>query len=67
MSNWESHDGEHWRQAVPIGKVMLWHPESPGVRVIVRPSFWRRIGIVRSEFATYGEVLRMYREMDPRP
>jgi hypothetical protein len=42
--------------------VELWHPESPGGRVFIRPSFLRRLGIVRSEFATLGEVLAMYRD-----
>lgn len=43
--------------------IRLWHPESPGSRVIVRPSFLRRCGIVRSEFATLGETLKMYKEL----
>lgn len=42
--------------------VTLWHPDSPGVHVTVRPSLLRRLGIVRSPFATLGEVVRMYRE-----
>lgn len=44
------------------GTVTLWHPESPGVKVTVRPCWLRRLGIVRSPFATLGEVLRMYRD-----
>ena len=40
-------------------KICLWHPESPGVKVLVRePSLLRRLGIVRSEFATLGEVCK---------
>lgn len=45
--------------------VRLWHPESPGIKVTVRPSFMRRIGLARSEFATLGEVLDMYRRTRP--
>jgi len=37
--------------------VMLWQPDSPGVRVVVRPCLLRRLGIIRSPFATLGEVL----------
>ena len=43
-------------------RVVLWHPDSPGSRVSVRPCLLRRLGIVRSEFATLGEVLRMYQD-----
>lgn len=40
---------------------MLWHPESPGIRVLVtRPSLLRRAGIIRSEFATLGECLNKH-------
>ena len=42
----------------------LWHPDSPGVRVFIAPSRWRRWGIVRSKFATLGEVKRMYEAME---
>lgn len=36
---------------------VLWHPDSPGVRVLVRrPSLLRRAGIIRSAFATLGET-----------
>jgi hypothetical protein len=41
-------------------KVWLWHPESPGVRVWVYPCLLRRWGIIRSEFATLGEMVRSY-------
>lgn len=41
--------------------VELWHPESPGGRVIVRPCLLRRLGVIRSEFATLGETLRAYK------
>jgi hypothetical protein len=37
--------------------VVLWHPDSPGMRVTVRPCLLRRLGIIRSPFATLGEVL----------
>lgn len=40
---------------------VLWHPESPGVRVFVRrPSLLRRAGIIRSCFATLGETLNKH-------
>lgn len=45
----------------PTLHITLWHPESPGMVVTVRPSWLRRLGIVRSQFATLGEVIRMYR------
>lgn len=36
----------------------LWHPDSPGVRLIVRrPGLLRRLGINRSCFATLSEAL----------
>lgn len=41
--------------------VLLWHPESPGVRVPVRLTWWRRR---RSGFATSGDVLRYYRAVE---
>lgn len=41
--------------------MILWHPESPGMKVDVQPSWLRQMWIVRSEFATSGEVIRMYR------
>lgn len=47
--------------------VELWHPCSPGGRVVVRPCLRRRLGLVRSEFATLGEVLAMYRDAQRRP
>ena len=40
-----------------MSKLCLWHPDSPGTKVLVRePSIFRRLGIIRSEFATLGEV-----------
>jgi hypothetical protein len=48
-------------------RVTLWHPDSPGVRVTVRPSLLRRVGVIRSPFATLGEVARMYRTNRPTP
>lgn len=40
---------------------VLWHPDSPGVRVLVRrPSLLRRAGINRSPFATLGECLNKH-------
>lgn len=44
--------------------IELWHPESPGGRVSIRPCFLRRIGIIRSDFATLGETIAMYKR-DP--
>lgn len=41
--------------------IRLMHPESPGIWLWVQPSFLRRIGIVRSGFATIGETTRAYR------
>lgn len=36
---------------------LLWHPDSPGVKVFVRcPALLRRLGIIRSCFATLGET-----------
>jgi len=46
--------------------VLLWHPDSPGMRVMVKPSLLRRFGIVRAPFATLGEVIRHYREVEKR-
>lgn len=43
-------------------KVLLWHPSSPGMRVLVRPCLMRRLGLVRSDFATLSEVIRSHRE-----
>jgi len=47
--------------------VELWHPESPGIRVLVKPCLLRRLGIIHSPFATLGEVLAMYRAQRPTP
>jgi len=38
---------------------ILWHPDSPGVRLYVpQPSLLRRLGIIRSPFATLGEATK---------
>lgn len=37
--------------------VEVWHPESPGVRVVVRPDWLRRLGLRRSPFASLEEIL----------
>lgn len=37
--------------------VEVWHPESPGVRVTVRPDWLRRLGLRRSPFASPKEIL----------
>lgn len=47
------------------GTVTLWHPDSPGTRVRVRPGLLRRLHIVRSPFATLSEVLRAYQQAKP--
>lgn len=42
----------------------LWHPESPGVRLVVRrPSLLRRAGINRSPFATMGEARNKHTDL----
>ena len=38
--------------------VTAWHPDSPGARVTVWRSWWRRKSV---PFATLSEVLRSYR------
>ncbi len=43
--------------------VLLWHDDSPGTKFVTRPGLLRRLGLVRSEFATTGETRRHYREM----
>lgn len=43
-------------------RVTLYHPDSPGSIVTVRPCLLRRLGIIRSPFATLGEVIRMHRD-----
>lgn len=42
-----------------------WHPDSPGVRLIIRPSWARRLGLIQSPFATLRETLRYYRDLEP--
>lgn len=44
------------------GRQFLWHPDSPGMAMWVRPCWLRRVGVIRSPFATNGEVLRYYRK-----
>lgn len=44
----------------------LRHPESPGMKVIVRPARLRRLGIIRSEFATARETRHVYRDAKRR-
>lgn len=41
--------------------VLLWHPDSPGIRVPVRLTWWR---FRPSGFATISDVLRYYRARD---
>lgn len=43
--------------------LVLWHPESPGVRVPVVRSWWQRLFYPR-KFATISEVLRHYAYQD---
>lgn len=38
-------------------RIVLWHPDSPGVKVSVRPSWLRCFGVVRAEFATLNETI----------
>ena len=38
------------------GRVHLWHPDSPGSRVWVKPCLLRRLRLIRSPFATLGEA-----------
>lgn len=39
----------------------LWHPSSPGVKVLVRrPALLRRVGIIRTPFATLRECLNKH-------
>lgn len=37
--------------------VEVWHPESPGGRVVVRADWLRRLGLRRSPFASLKEIL----------
>lgn len=39
------------------GRVTLWHGDSPGSKLRVKPSLLRRLGFMRSDFATMGESL----------
>lgn len=58
-------EGEWVREFPPIwhddGSVTLWHPDSPGGRLRLRPSWWRRWVAPGSPFATLGEVGRYYK------
>jgi len=41
-------------------KLILWHPESPGMKVTVYRNWLQRL-LYPKDFATLGEVLRMYK------
>ena len=43
--------------------MLLWHPDSPGMRVPVRRGWIGRL-LKPAEFATFGEVLAFYRALD---
>lgn len=45
----------------PKGLYVLWHPDSPGVRVTIVPGLLRRLRIRRSPFATFGEIKKAKR------
>ena len=47
------------------GTVTLWHDDSPGIRLRVRPCLFRRLGLIRHPFTTIGERGRYYREARP--
>jgi hypothetical protein len=49
------------------GTVTLWHDDSPGVRLRVRPCLWRRLGLIRHPFTTLGERGRYYRDRRTGP
>lgn len=56
MKNLQEHDPSLF----PLRRVrLLWHPESPGMRVPVRTLWFRR-----RDFATLSEVLRYYRAVE---
>ena len=39
---------------------VLWHPDSPGTRLLVRsPCLLRRLRVIKSPFATLGEVRKI--------
>lgn len=44
------------------GTVTLWHNDSPGARVRVKPCLARRLGLIRGSFATTSEIFNMYKE-----
>lgn len=47
-------------------RVTLWHPDSPGVKLSVRPSWLRCLGVSRSDFASLGESIHATRKLpDP--
>lgn len=46
--------------------VNLWHPDSPGLHVTVRPCLLRRLGLLRSPFATSGEIRGWHRALKIR-
>lgn len=43
------------------GTVTLWHPDSPGTRIRIRPGFIRRTLRRREPFATLTETIRYFR------
>lgn len=45
----------------PKGLYVLWHPDSPGMRVTIVPGLLRRLRIRRSPFATFGEIKKAER------
>lgn len=40
--------------------LVLWHPDSPGMRVPVVRTWWQRL-IYPTDFATIGESLKYYK------
>lgn len=43
------------------GTVTLWHPDSPGTRIRIRPTLTRRLLRRNNPFATLTETRRHYR------
>jgi hypothetical protein len=44
------------------GTVTLWHDDSPGTRLRIRPGLLRRTLFRRGAFTTVGEAARYYRK-----
>lgn len=42
-----------------IKPLLLWHPESPGMRIPVVRSWWQKL-VYPEDFAILGEVLKYY-------